>query len=144
LVDRVDGADIRVRRNRTGDEGKHPLGAGLCRLCVREYRTINGGQMTEQNDLVYRLKKRAEIRRQIPGRKSVESGEPDRIADLLDEAAKKIELLDRDYRFMRDLVIGEEARSKELEKELKRTKFAWNMAENEIESLQKERKAQEK
>ena len=42
------------------------------------------------SDLVFRLKKRAEIRRQIPGRKSVEEGKPDRIADLLDEAADKI------------------------------------------------------
>lgn len=42
-------------------------------------------------DLVYRLKKRAEIRRQIPGRKSVEEGKPDRLADLLDEAAEIIE-----------------------------------------------------
>ena len=43
------------------------------------------------NDLVYRLRKRAEIRRQIPGRKSVEEGAPDRIADLLEEAANEIE-----------------------------------------------------
>lgn len=42
-------------------------------------------------DLVYRLRKRAEIRRQIPGRKSVEEGKPDRIADLLEEAADEIE-----------------------------------------------------
>lgn len=48
--------------------------------------------MNEQ-DLVYRLRKRAEIRRQIPGRKSVEEGKPDRIADLLEEAAKEIETL---------------------------------------------------
>lgn len=45
--------------------------------------------MNEQ-DLVYRLRKRAEIRRQIPGRKSVEEGAPDRIADILDEAATEI------------------------------------------------------
>ena len=38
-------------------------------------------------DLVYRLQKRAEIRRQISVRKSVQEGKPDRIADLLDEAA---------------------------------------------------------
>ena len=38
-------------------------------------------------DLVFRLRKRASIRREIPGRKSVQAGEPDRIADLLDEAA---------------------------------------------------------
>lgn len=43
------------------------------------------------SDLVYRLRKRAEIRRQIPGRKSVENGEPDRIADLLEEAANDLE-----------------------------------------------------
>jgi hypothetical protein len=36
---------------------------------------------------VYRLRKRAEIRRQIPDRKSVQEGQPDRIADLLEEAA---------------------------------------------------------
>jgi vacuolar-type H+-ATPase subunit I/STV1 len=43
------------------------------------------------DDLVYRLRKRAEIRRQIPTRKSVQEGEPDRIADLLEEAANEIE-----------------------------------------------------
>jgi hypothetical protein len=48
--------------------------------------------MNEQ-DLVYRLRKRAEIRRQIPGRKSVEEGAPDRIADILEEAANEIERL---------------------------------------------------
>lgn len=48
--------------------------------------------MTEE-DLVYRLRKRAEIRRQIPTRKSVQEGKPDRIADLLEEAANEIEQL---------------------------------------------------
>ena len=47
-------------------------------------------------DLVYRLRKRAEIRRQIPGRKSVQGGQPDRIADLLEEAAAEIDRL-REY-----------------------------------------------
>lgn len=46
--------------------------------------------MNEQ-DLVYRLRERARIRRQIPGRKSVQEGKPDRIADLLEEAAVEIE-----------------------------------------------------
>lgn len=46
-----------------------------------------------ENDLVYRLRKRAEIRRQIPSRKSVQEGQPDRIADLLEEAADEIEKL---------------------------------------------------
>lgn len=48
---------------------------------------------TNQEDLVYRLRKRAEIRRQIPSRRSVQEGKPDRIADLLDEAAAEIEQL---------------------------------------------------
>ena len=38
-------------------------------------------------DLEVRLRKRAEIRRQITTRKSVQNNEPDRIADLLEEAA---------------------------------------------------------
>jgi hypothetical protein len=38
-------------------------------------------------DLIERLKKRAEIRRNIP------RGEPDRISDLLEEAASALELL---------------------------------------------------
>lgn len=46
-------------------------------------------------DLVYRLRKRAEIRRQIPTRRSVQEGKPDRLADLLDEAAD--ELVRRGY-----------------------------------------------
>lgn len=42
-------------------------------------------------DLIYRLNKRAEIRRQITTRKSVQNNEPDRIADLLEEAALALE-----------------------------------------------------
>jgi hypothetical protein len=45
--------------------------------------------------LTYRLRKRAEIRRQIPTRKSVQEGNPDRIADLLEEAADEIERLEQ-------------------------------------------------
>lgn len=41
--------------------------------------------------LIYRLRKRAEIRRQIPTRKSVQEGKSDRIADLLEEAASALE-----------------------------------------------------
>lgn len=44
-------------------------------------------------DLVYRLRKRAEIRRSIPTRKSVQNNEPDRIADLLEESADEIQFL---------------------------------------------------
>ena len=46
-----------------------------------------------EQSLVFKLRKRAEIRRQIPGRKSVEEGKEDRIANLLDEAANEIERL---------------------------------------------------
>ena len=46
-----------------------------------------------EQSLVFRLRKRAEIRRQIQGRKSVEEGKPDRIADLLEEAANEIKRL---------------------------------------------------
>lgn len=44
-----------------------------------------------EQSLLFRLRKRAEIRRQIQGRKSVDEGKPDRIADLLEEAADQIE-----------------------------------------------------
>lgn len=46
-------------------------------------------------DLIYRLRKRAQIRRQISTRKSVQEGAPDRIADLLEEAADEIEHLQK-------------------------------------------------
>lgn len=43
-----------------------------------------------EQSLVFRLKRRAEIRRQIKDRKSVQENAPDRIADLLEEAAVAI------------------------------------------------------
>lgn len=43
------------------------------------------------DDLIFRLRKRAEIRRSIHDRKSVQEGKPDRIADLLEEAALALE-----------------------------------------------------
>ena len=57
-----------------------------------------------EQSLVFRLRKRAEIRRQIPGRKSVEEGTPDRIADLLEEAANEIEKLRELNRDLQDLL----------------------------------------
>lgn len=42
-------------------------------------------------DLIERLKERARIRRQIATRKSVQEDKPDRISDLLEEAAEVIE-----------------------------------------------------
>jgi hypothetical protein len=44
----------------------------------------------DENDIVYRLRKRAEIRKQIPTRKSVQEGKTDRLAALLEEAAAEI------------------------------------------------------
>jgi len=49
-----------------------------------------------EQSLVFRLRKRAEIRRQIQDRKSVAEGKPDRIADLLEEAADEIERLNNE------------------------------------------------
>ena len=46
--------------------------------------------MTEQS-LIERLRIRAQIRRQIKDRKSVQENKPDRIADLLEEAADALE-----------------------------------------------------
>jgi hypothetical protein len=43
--------------------------------------------------LIERLRIRATIRRQIPTRKSVQENKPDRLADLLEEAANEIERL---------------------------------------------------
>lgn len=47
----------------------------------------------EEDDIVYLLRKRAEIRRNIPHRKSVQEGQRDRIADLLERAANEFEEL---------------------------------------------------
>lgn len=52
-----------------------------------------------ENDLIERLEKRAAIRRQAQSRKSVQEGKPDRISDLLEEAAKEIKRL-REFEFM--------------------------------------------
>lgn len=57
----------------------------------------------EEQTLVERLRKRAEIRRSIPTRKSVIDGSPDRLADLLEEAADEIRRLENDIdRLLKD------------------------------------------
>jgi hypothetical protein len=56
-------------------------------------KTRNQSLDKSEQSLVYRLRKRAEIRRNIKDRKSVQEGAPDRIADLLEEAANEIERL---------------------------------------------------
>ena len=50
-----------------------------------------------EQSLIFRLRKRAEIRRQIPGRLAVTEGKPDKIANLLDEAANELERLKTTY-----------------------------------------------
>lgn len=57
-----------------------------------------------EQSLVFRLRKRAEIRRQIPGRLAVIEGKPDRIANLLDEAADEIEELKKRIADVEDLL----------------------------------------
>ena len=57
--------------------------------------------MIHNAELIFRLRKRAEIRRQIQTRKSVQENAPDRISDLLEEAAKCIEELEN------KIIIGE-------------------------------------
>ena len=71
-----------------GPQGKDVKEVGL-EPCVMNMQNEN----TTYN-LVERLRKRAEIRRQIPTRKSVQENKPDRIADLLEEAAFRIETLE--------------------------------------------------
>lgn len=50
----------------------------------------------EEQTLVERLRIRATIRRNIPGRKSVQEGREDRLANLLDEAADRLEQLEEE------------------------------------------------
>lgn len=58
-----------------------------------------------EQSLIFRLRKRAEIRRQINSRKSVQEGAPDRIANLLEEAADEIERLKVLTADLQDLVM---------------------------------------
>jgi hypothetical protein len=56
--------------------------------------------------LVERLQARAKIRREITTRKSVQEGKPDRIADLLEEAAKEItKMNDETLRYLASYLI---------------------------------------
>lgn len=50
---------------------------------------------SNEESLTFRLRKRAQIRRQIHTRKSVQENKPDRIADLLEEAANELERLNK-------------------------------------------------
>jgi hypothetical protein len=52
---------------------------------------LSSAKPYEQQTLVEKLRNRAAIRRQASTRKSVQEGKPDRLADLLEEAADEIE-----------------------------------------------------
>lgn len=62
----------------------------------------NVGNQSLSDDLIHRLRTRADIRRNIPCRKSVQEGKPDRLADLLDEAAYEIEKLNELVEILRE------------------------------------------
>ena len=54
--------------------------------------------------LVERLRIRANIRRNISSRKSVQEGKPDRISDLLEESADEIEALNKHIGFISEML----------------------------------------
>ena len=64
--------------------------------------------MANNEDLVYRLRIRAEIRRQISSRKSVQEGKEDRLANLLEEAAAEIEKLNYRIECLYEQAAGED------------------------------------
>jgi succinate dehydrogenase/fumarate reductase flavoprotein subunit len=63
--------------------GRYPPSRKPLLATEQELERLKKKNMNE-TDLVYRLRKRAEIRRNIP------RGEPDRISDILEEAAQEI------------------------------------------------------
>ena len=62
----------------------------------------------EDQTLVERLRIRASIRRNNTERKSVQEGKPDRISDLLEEAADEIESLERYIEYLLSELAGED------------------------------------
>lgn len=50
--------------------------------------------LLNNDDLIMRLRKRSEIRKQISTRKSVQENKPDRLCELLEEAADALENID--------------------------------------------------
>ena len=85
---------LRVTKMRDSDVVKEieRMSNNLKETNMNDLKFTTAGSYME-DDLVYRLRKRAEIRRQIADRKSVQEGKPDRISDLLEEAANEIERL---------------------------------------------------
>lgn len=67
------------------------------------------------DNLIFRLRKRAEIRRQIPNRKSVQEGKADKISDLLEEAANCIEKYEQFMPESKESVSDEQLKQKVLD-----------------------------
>lgn len=72
---------------------------------VSDKKEIN--KPIEEQTLVERLRIRASIRRNNTERKSVKEGKPDRISDLLEEAADEIESLERHIEYLLSEIAGE-------------------------------------
>lgn len=68
-----------------------------------EFKQLMEEYKMSKEGIVTRLRKRAEIRRNIKTRKSVQEGAPDRIADLLEEAADVILQLKEELRIEREI-----------------------------------------
>ena len=78
-------------------------------------------------DIVDRLRTRAYIRRSITTRKSVQENQPDRIAELLDEAASVIAKLEGQLAFRIDAVMKYQAENEALKADLlKYDRLAWD------------------
>ena len=83
------------------DKGKKFKGGGMPKMSMKEWEgSAKDKAQQESKDKIEGLRlgadiayKRAEIRRQISTRKSVQEGKPDRISDLLEEAANELERL---------------------------------------------------
>jgi hypothetical protein len=101
----VHASDISQERVDETAKRKHEFFCPRCGHCCQQREWVG------LTDLTYRLRKRAEIRRQIPDRKSVQEGKPDRIVDLLEEAA---DALDKQWVGITDLELESIAESCDL------------------------------
>lgn len=94
---RVEGSWKLLRLERFEQRSWMPVGAdgGPCARPGMPSVSATGREASppDQDDIAERLAVRARIRREIPGRRSVQEGKADRLADLLDEAAGEIRRL---------------------------------------------------
>ena len=81
----------------------------MTKFTPEEHGKMVADNFNEQmnSDLIFRLRERARIRRQISTRKSVQEGKPDRIADLLEEAAEALDTSRKRYASGRELYIND-------------------------------------